>query len=385
VLIGASVLLIAANLRPAATTVGPLIHRIRADAHLSATEAGFLVTLPVLCFGLLAPLGSVLTRRLGLTRAIATALTLLVTGLLVRFAHPVGALFAGTAIAGAGIAVGNVLIPVLVKRSFGASVGLISGAYVTTMIASAAVAAGAAVPLTNALGAGWRVGLGVWAIPASLALAVWLLQLRGRRDDAAVETAPVSPRALAHNLLAWQLAVFFGAQACGFYVVLSWLPSIYGSHGIGSTLAGVMLSVCMIVGLPCALLVPALATRLPRQSALAAGFSLVTCAGFVGLLLAPASGAWIWAVLIGIGQGACFPLALTMIVLRSPDAAHATGLSTLVQSAGYLLAACGPLLVGLLHDTTGSWVPGIVFLVALTVPQVAAGLGAGRDLQVSAS
>jgi CP family cyanate transporter-like MFS transporter len=378
-----ALLLVAANLRPAAASVGPLIHRIRDDSGLSSAEAGILVTLPALCFGALAPVAPVLARRLGLFHAVAAALTALLAGLLLRLLHPIAALYAGTALAGAGIASGNVLIPVIVKRSFSGSVGVMSGAYVTTLIASASVAAGATVPLTHALGLGWRGGLGLWALPAGLALAVWLTQLHRHEERSAPPASRAGTRALLRDPLAWQLAVFFGMQSCGFYSVLSWLPSIFQSHGVDSTRAGLLLGVCMIVGLPAALLVPTFAARIPRQGALAAGFSLVIFAGFLGLLLAPASGAWLWAVLIGIGQGACFPLALTLIVLRSADAVQTASLSTLVQTAGYLIAAAGPPVVGALHDATGSWSPAIVLLLALTAPQVAAGIGAGRNRHVA--
>jgi MFS transporter, CP family, cyanate transporter len=382
-LLAVGILIVAANLRAAATSVGPMIHQIRDSTGLSAAGAGALLTLPALCFGLLAPVAPLLAGRLGVARAIGVALAALVTGLLIRPTGGLAPLYLGTALAAAGIAVGNVLLPVVVKRDFPHRIGLMGGLATTALVGVAALAAGVTVPLARGLGLSWRGGLAVWAIPAAIALVAWSPQLAGGSERATAAPRRARPRALARDRLAWQVTLFFGLTSCGFYAMVSWLPSIFQSHGISSTEAGLLLATSMAMGLPAALVVPALATRRPDQRALAAGFSCVTLAGYLGLLLAPASGPWLWAVLVGLGQGACFPLALTLIVLRSADAAHTAGLSTLTQGVGYVIAAAGPLAAGALHDATGSWTPSLVLLVALIGPQIAVGLGAGRDLHVA--
>ena len=381
-LLAISILLVAANLRPAASSVGPLIHLIRSSTDLSSAGAGVLLTLPALCFGALAPLAAVLARRFGVAATIALALAAIICGLLVRLVPSLGALYAGTALACTGIAVGNVLLPVLVKRSFGTRIGLMSGLYTMTLIANASLGAGLTVPLTHALGFGWRGGLGFWAIPAALALAAWIPQLRRGGGDVPAPAPPATGVPLLRDPLAWQLAVFFGFQAAGFYAVLSWLPSIFQSHGIGATRAGVLLAVSLIVQLPVSLTVPAIAARRASQRGLAVAFTVVTGVGFTGLLVAPVSGAWVWVTLLGIGQGACFPLSMTMIVLRSTHATQTAALSTLVQTVGYLIAATGPLVMGVLHDATDSWRLALALLVAATVPQAALAMGAGRNLHV---
>jgi CP family cyanate transporter-like MFS transporter len=191
-------------------------------------------------------------------------------------------------------------------------------------------------------------------------------------------------REVTRNRLTWQLTVFFALQSWGFYATLAWLPSIFESHGIGSTSAGLLLGLCGIMAVPAALLVPALATRYRDQSALAVAVTAITLVGYGGLLLAPGSAAALWAIVIGIGQGAVFPLALTMIVLRTGSAALTAGLSTHVQCVGYLLAAAGPFVIGALHDATGSWTFSLVLLIVILVPQALTGAGAGRSRTLSA-
>ena len=381
-LLAAAVILVAANLRTAAAAVGPLLPDIRSDLGLSGTVGGILVTVPVVCFGALAPLAPLLAHRLGHPRTVALLLLAIVVGLLVRLEPGIAPLFAGTAIAGAGAAVGNVLLPVIVRQRFPTHTGLMTGLYMTAMVGVAALAAGVAVPVTDAIGHGWRAGLAVWAAPALVALIVWSPQLRARAAGPPVQRADL--RSALRSPLAWQLTAFFGLQSCSFYIVLSWLPTIFESHGISDARAGGLLALSVICGLPGALIVPSLASRVRDQRGLALAFSSLIACGMVGLLAAPTAVPELWAVLIGLGQGTSFPLALIMIVLRSRDLGATAGLSTLVQTAGYLLAATGPLGVGTLHDLTDSWTAAVVLLLVLVVPQAAAGMGAGRDRHVGA-
>jgi CP family cyanate transporter-like MFS transporter len=376
VLLAIAMVLVAANLRPAAASVGPVVDQIRDALGLSTTAAGALLTLPVLCFGALAPAAGLLARRMGYERTLAIAVAALVAGLVVRVTGGPPLLFLGTALAGGGIAIGNVLLPVFVKRSFPEHAGLMSGLYTTALVACAAISAGVTEPLSHALGEGWRGGLGFWAIPAAIALLVWLPQMRGSTNA----PAPLVPtRRLLRDPLALQLTLYMALQSGGFYAILSWLPSILSSHGIDHTTAGLLLGLNAAIGLPAALLVPTIATRARDQRAIAAIFTVVTALGYLGLLTATDVAPALWAVIIGIGQGACFPLGLTLIVLRSRDVAQTASLSTLVQSGGYLIAAAVPLAAGALHDLTGSWTWPLVLLIVLTLPQLWSGLLAGRN------
>ncbi len=391
----AGVVLVAINLRPAAASIGPVLNRIQADTGLSSGWAGALATLPVLCFGLLAPLAPLLARRLGVHTSIAASLIVLVGGMLLRLVPGVGFLFLGTAVAGAAIATGNVLLPVVVRRDFPHRTGTAMALYTTSLIGFAALAAGVTVPIADAFGGGWRPGLAVWVIPAAVAAIAWLPALYRRDARAAAPAVPAAgpadpsadaahtARTLLRNPLAWEVTLFFALQSGGFYATLAWLPSIFRSHGASEAHAGLLLSLSMIVGLATALTIPGLASRHRDHRPLVVVSCAVTAAGLLGILLAPMSASYLWVVLLGLGQNATFPLALMMIVMRGGSVASTEGLSTLSQSVGYVLAAFAPVAVGAIHGLTHSWTPTLVLLLALVVPQVAVGLGAGRDRQLT--
>jgi CP family cyanate transporter-like MFS transporter len=324
--------------------------------------------------------------------------------MLLRLIPGVGFLFAGTAVAGAAIATGNVLVPVLVRRDFPHRTGTAMALYTTSLIGFAALAAGVTVPLSQALGGGWRTGLGVWAAPAAVAAVAWLPAMLRRGSPAGARLpvatapavrvagpdAPASPPQLVHTArtllrsrLAWAVTLFFALQSGGFYATLAWLPSIFRSHGATAAHAGLLLSLTMVVGLIAALTLPGVAGRARDQRPLVLLSCLLTAAGLLGILLAPMSAPYLWTVLLGLGQNAAFPLALMLIVMRGGSVATTEGLSTLAQSVGYALAALAPLAVGALHGLTGSWTPALVQLLALLAPQLAFGLAAGRDRQLS--
>ena len=406
-LLAGGVVLVAINLRPAAASIGPVLNRIEAGTGLSSGWAGALATLPVLCFGLLAPVGPVLARRLGLRTTIAAAMCALLAGMIIRLIPGVAFLFVGTGMAGAAIATGNVLVPVLVRRDFAQRTGTAMALYSTSLIAFAALAAGVTVPVANALGGGWRPGLAVWAIPVAAAALAWAPALfrhdvsagsprapaGGRAGSAPSDGTPAGagipvrgPRAaltLLRQPLGWQVTLFFALQSGGFYATLAWLPSIFRSHGASEAHAGLLLSLTMVVGLITAVTVPGLAGRGRDQRRLVLASCVLTAAGLLGILLAPMSAPYVWTVLLGLGQNASFPLALMLIVLRGGSVATTERLSTLAQSVGYVLAALAPLAVGALHGLTHSWTPALILLLGLVAPQLLVGLGAGRDRQLS--
>jgi CP family cyanate transporter-like MFS transporter len=228
-------------------------------------------------------------------------------------------------------------------------------------------------------------------VPAALAALAWLPSLIRRRSPAAsppaVPTAP-RPRELRRLLrhpLAWQITLFFAVQSGGFYATLSWLPSIFRSHGYSDTHAGVLLSVTLIVGIFTGLIIPGLAHQMRDQRPLVIGSCLLTAAGWLGLILAPTSAAFLWAILLGLGQQAAFPLILMLIVMRGGSVSATQALSAMAQSVGYALAAIAPLVVGAIHGSTGSWTGAEILLLLLGIPQLLLGLGAGRPRTLSAS
>jgi CP family cyanate transporter-like MFS transporter len=217
-----------------------------------------------------------------------------------------------------------------------------------------------------------------------IALAVWLLQ-RGRGSEglAAGGEQITGARTLLGSRLAWALTLFFAIQSASFYATLAWLPSIFKSHGASDATAGLLLSVSILVGVVAAPTVPAIAVRMREQRSLVVVFAIATALALVGVLIAPMSAPYLWAVLLGVGQNATFPLALTLIVLRGGTVASTAALSTLVQTVGYLIAAVAPLGIGALHDLSGSWTAPLIVLIALNLPQALVGLAAARDQTVA--
>jgi CP family cyanate transporter-like MFS transporter len=243
VLLALSVVVVAVNLRPAVAGVGPVLPEVRAGLPLSGAGAAVLTTLPVLCFGLLATVAPRMARRFGIEPVLVGVMAALAAGALVRVLDGPPLLFAATVVAGGAIAIGNVLIPPLVKRDFPDRSGLMMGVYTMAVSGSAAVAAGLAVPLANASDLGWRGALGFWAIPAAVAALAWLPRMRGHTRPA----APQAARSLLREPLAWQVTVFFGLQSLSFYAVLAWLPSMYRDFGSTPAVAGFLLSFSGIV------------------------------------------------------------------------------------------------------------------------------------------
>jgi CP family cyanate transporter-like MFS transporter len=367
-------LVVAANLRPAVASVGPELDRLRSGLSMSSAAAAVLTAVPVFCFGALAAAGPWLSRRLGLRTAVAALVALMIAGLVLRIGPDIATLFAGTVVAASGIAAANVLLPVVIKRDFAARTGLMMGLYTTAVTGGAAAAAGLTVPIGDAIGHGWRGGLGIWALAAALALLMWLPYVR--RGPARPAAAIHRPAGLHRRRLAWMITLFFGLQSLSFYAVLGWLPSLYRSHGYSAAAAGGLLSLSALVQIPTALLLPALAGRMRRQQPLVLLAVMLTGAGLLAILVAPTAAAVLWVVILGLGQGAAFALALTLLVLRTRSHAATAPLSAMAQSVGYLIAGLGPLAVGALHAATGGWTAGLILLLALLVPEAVAGLRA---------
>jgi MFS transporter, CP family, cyanate transporter len=379
-LLAVGLVLTGLNLRIAVASVPPLLDDLEARLGFSSGVAGLLTSLPVLCFGALAVAAPPLGRRLGGEGTLVAVLVVMVAGTLLRGTGSTAALFAGTAVAGAAIAVGNVVVPAVIKGRFPHRIGLLMGLYTAVLNAGAAMAGGLAVPASHALGL-WA-SLAVWAAPAALALAVIALAAAREPTDADVRGGVGDARTLLHDRLAWQVTLFFGVQSAVFYSGLTWLPSILRSHGFSAAGAGALLSVYTLGGVPTALAAPVLAARRADQRPLIALFVALEATAILGLLSAPGAAAG-WVAVYALGQGGAFALALTLIVLRAPDARRGAELSGMTQAIGYSIAAVGPFLVGAIHDAEGGWNGPLLVMLALCAPMLAAGLGAGRGRLVS--
>lgn len=377
----AGILLVAANLRAPITAVGPLLGDIREGVGLSAGAAGLLTAVPLLAFAGLSPLAPGLARRLGVERVLLGALALLAAGISLRSTYLPGALFAGTLAVGLAIALGNVLLPGLVKRDLPGRAGLVTGLYTATMSSVAALASGVSVPAAEVVG--WRGALALWAAPAGVAALLWVSRLRSGTPEAGSARRTAARSGLWRSPLAWQVTAFMGLQSVIFYVTITWLPAILLEQGLGAARAGWMLSLMQFVAIPAALLAPVIAERAPSQRFALVGAAGLSGAGILGLLVF--AGALPWVILLGLGQGSCISLALTLFALRAPDAGRSAELSSMAQTFGYLLAAAGPPLFGLIRDRSGSWTLPLLALLVIAALLAASGVGAGRRARVPAS
>lgn len=397
VLAGLGIILVGLNLRPAVTSLGTLLDQIQRDVPLSSLTAGVVTTLPVLAFATVGATVPTMVKRLGLVASVLCADIILAAGLLLRavMADAAWSLLLWTAIATAGIAVANVLLPSIAQAFFPRRLGTATGVYTMALQVGSASAAGLTVPLAQLLG-GWQRGLGIWAILAIIAAPPWLIVLflanRTRQRSAAPQKAAsdqATPNLsqkparlkLERSGLAWALTVFFGMQALGAYVIMGWLPQIYRDAGLSSATAGALLAVVMGIAAPMALILPVAAHRMADQRGLVIVVTSSMAIGYTGLAVAPAAGAWLWAFLLGVGSGA-FPLALGLIGLRARSNSATTALSAFSQSAGYILALGGPFAVGALYQWAGTWTVPIGLLLALLVPQLIGGLIAGQNRYV---
>ena len=362
------------------TGVAPLIGMIRAQLGLSSTAAGMLITLPLLAFagGSLAAAG--LARRYGLERTLFGALLLIAAGIVGRSLGSEAALYAGTLVIGAGIALGNVLLPSLVKRDFPQRVAGLTSAYVLTMSVIAGVASAVAIPLAMLSDATWRFSaLCLLAVPALGAL-LWLPQLSRRTRPASVTAHAPHGERLWRSALAWQVTLFLGINSFVFYAMVSWLPAILQDAGYGG--AGRLAAWPAAADVGGAGAVPGAGrAQMKDQRAVAAGAAGASCVAMIGLIVAP-GWASLWIVLMGLGMGAGIILGLAFVGLRARHAQQAASLSGMAQFVGYLLAASGPLLIGALHDALGGWSAALALCAAACAAMAAAGLYAGRAIQI---
>lgn len=375
------IMLVAANLRAALTSVGPLLEQIQQQLSLSATSAGLLNSLPLILFAVLSPVTPSLAKRMGIERTLGMALLLLVGGIVLRSLPQTSMLWLGTVLIGAAIAFANVVLPTLVKRDFpGRAAAMIAG-YAAVMSLVAATASGLAVPLAALNNLGWRFSLLCWSLPALLALIVWLPQLRRpvapvAGDHQAVQPAP--SRSPWSSALGWQVALFMGLQSITFYTIIGWFSAFAASHGTSPQQAGFELFIYQVVAIAANFVMVFILPRARDQRAIALCSSLLIFTGVAGLLLMPAN-SLVWLIFAGLGAGSSLVLALSFFGLRSSHHHQATQLSGMAQSVGYLLAALGPTLFGLLHDLTQGWRLPLAILLGLTLLQMLFGILAGRN------
>lgn len=373
------IIIISLNLRPAITSVGPLIGEIRLDTGLSNSLLGLLTTLPVLAFGLFSVMTPLLTRKIGTEGTMAVALLLLTGGILLRVIPVHTALFAGTLILGIGIALGNVLLPGIIKKQFPKRTGVLTGTYSAMFGLGAAIASGISVPLSVGAGFGWRWALGVWAIASFIALAVWLPQMKVNLPVVNRKSFRESLQHLGQSKLAWMVAVFVGLQSLTYYTLITWLPEILIERSMSPADAGWILALMQGVGVLSTFAIPAWASGRKRQRLPVLVIVIPELIALIGLMAGPLSFAWFWVSIIGFCLGGSFGLALLFIVLRSRDSNSANELSGMSQSVGYTIAATGPVIFGGLFDLAGNWLVPLGFLFLIALLKIWSGWTAGDD------
>lgn len=387
-------------LRAPITSVGPLVTTIGTDLHVNSSMMGMITTLPVLTFGLCSSLVGKLAHRLGASNTIVTGLLFVAAGGFIRSFLGIGGLWVGTILVGMGICAGNVLIPSIIKQRFPGQVGILTSVYTTTMGIFAAIGAGASIPLSQGLGLGWRLALAVWSVVALAAAILWVPQLGGKKKTAqeahgdspkadhgsgrSVGTSCRPPKTDRSNLwrskTAWYMTLFMGLQSLLFYSVTSWMPTIVQSQGLSQQAAGTMALLFQLVGLPITFLTPILTERMRRQEGLVVIMGLLYFGGLFLLVFAPGQ---LFAVTLGVilmSVCACgaFAWAMATIGLRTSSGGEAAVLSGMVQSVGYLLAAMGPLLSGVIFDLLGSWNWTLLFYFVAALGMTVFGVLAAR-------
>lgn len=402
------ILLCAFSLRSAVASLSPLLDHIAVDFAVPTAVVGLIGTAPPVCFAIFGLSTPLLERRLGLERVTVIALTAIALGLVLRgFSMGSVSLLITTALIFAGVGMGNILLPPLVKKYFPDRLGVMLTLYTTAMAFSTFLPPLVAVPLADA--AGWRMSLGLWGVFAIAGALPWIAMLMTGRtnvvsapqpatlpvetvSDAAsdpaelstgpIAIAPTNSRAFARLVrlpLAWSIAIVFSTSSIMAYTSFAWLPSIVSDvAGVNATAAGLLLSLFAVMSLPASLLVPVLVVRFQATRPLYAVASASGLLGVAGLLFWSNSvTVWLWTALFGI-VGVLFPLALVLISIRSRTPESAVALSSFVQSAGYLIAASFPLLVGVLHEVSGNWTVPLLVIAGVLLASIPFGIIAGR-------
>lgn len=379
------IIVVAFNLRPSITSVGPLIGIIRDDLGLSNWSAGILTSLPLVAFAIMSPIVPRLANRFTNERIMLLGLVFLLFGISVRSVSFIFLLFLGTLFVGLGIAICNVLLPGVIKREFPTKVALMTSVYSTSMGVFASAASGLSIPMANGIGLGWQLGLAVWSFPAVIGIIIWLYIIKKEKKDKTVQLNyfHTNDNRMWKSPLAWQVAGFMGLQSFLFYVTISWLPEMLLKFGVSTSTAGWMLSFTQIIGLPASFIVPIIAGKFKSQRGIVLVLALLIVSGFGGLLLGNTYTVMVISTaLIGIVLSGFFALALTFLGMRARDAKQASELSGMAQSFGYVLAAIGPMFIGYMYDLTQAWTAPLITLIIVALLVMIFGMGAGRNKYV---
>jgi len=385
-----AIFLAALNLRPAITSLSPLLETVRADLQLSVAMAGVLAMLPVTCFGVFTLLAPPLLRRMSADRVVLVGLIALAVGLTLRSLIGVTGMFAGTLLAGASISIVLVALPSIIKREYGARASLLMGFYSMSLCLGASVAAGLSAPLQAWLSNSWQLALAFWLLPAAGTALLWLRPVTHlpvapapRPASDANVPAPVTmhlptPNIL-RNPLAWMVTLYMGLQSFLSYCAITWLPAMLIDRGMTQIQAGFGLSICFGVQLITSVVAPWLGGLGKDQRPSITLMLSLTLLGMLGVLYAPITWLWPCIVVTGLGMGGTFSLALALLVLRAPNPSAAAALAGMAQGVGYVLASLGPVSLGVLYATSRQWHTTALLMTVVVVLAWLCGMRAGRN------
>ncbi|MGX9931881.1 CynX/NimT family MFS transporter [Virgibacillus salarius] len=374
------IILIGSNLRAPLTSVGSLISYIRDDLGISNTLAGTITTLPLLAFALVSPFAPKIANRIGIEWTIFISITLLTIGIIIRSLFGSIFLFSGTILIGLAIAIGNVLLPGLIKMNFPLKIGLMTGIYAVFMNVFGALGSGLGVPISSIGDIGWQGSLAVWGILSFIALLFWIPQLQKQnKSDPTTSATPQAEGSIWKSTLAWCITLFMGLQSLIFYTLITWLPEILQSHGFSSDSAGWMLFLMQFAIIPVTFIIPVIAEQMNDQKLLASITAILFMIGIGGLFSGIIPVLVISVIFIGIAGGSAFSLSMMFFSLRTSNGQQAAEMSGMAQSFGYLLAALGPVLIGALHDLTNGWQVPLIMLFIISTIILIVGLESGKQ------
>lgn len=369
-----AVLLLAANLRAAVNVIGPLLPAVRGSLNLTGLQVGIVTALPTFCFAVVGLIAARLAARVGPTRTVVLSIACMAAGQILRALVPTtAALFAGTALALAAVAVANVLMPALISAFFPGRIPSMTAAYTVVLSGTGAVASGATLPLQEALGGDWQVGFGMWALIAVAALVPWVLIARHRGGTLRTSRAAYRVKEVARSGRAWVLAIFFGLQALQAYVIFSYYPTMLYDAGVPLHLGSAYVALVSLFSMAGAVVLPGLLARLRHPVPLVVLVGCGFLGGYLGTIIAPAAAPWLWSSLIGLGV-ASFPMGLFIVTQRAESPSGVLALSGFMQGIGYLIAGIFLVVFGAFQGTSTNWTPALIALIIITIVQTAAAL-----------
>lgn len=386
VLLLLAILLVAATLRSPMTSVGPLIPLYRGDLEASNAMVGLVNTLPLLTFGLFSPFVPKISKKYGMEMTLLIAMAILSIGIFIRPIGGIELLLFGTLLIGMAIAVGNILMPGLIKSSFPYRVGLMTGLYSVSMNLFGALASGISVPIASINGFDWRNSMQIWSLLSILAVVVLLLRLPASysgRKKVFTEVKSQPSKAIFKSKIAWAVTLFMGLQSLIPNSLFTWLPDILLTKGFNESESGWFIAICQAGLIPATFIAPILAGKMQSQRLIGASSGILFFVGLVGIAFISSHIVIVFLALTGIGAGAAFSLTMMFFVLRTNTTMESAQLSGMAQSIGYLIASAGPLFLGTIAEMTGGWTVPFIILMTAALCIVFLGIIAGKDEKIS--